>query len=222
MACMPGHPVVPRTARLLDAALTGRGQSGGHQAADCRRHRPLHVTTPDSTALHFVCERPYALNDAPDPKAAQRIALLHKPGTLDAFYPQKGVMSLGTALLEAARSHNPDCARALIAAGASLKAPAFSPTYMEQYPEIRQQTVREYVLSSTKELPILYSAEVTKLFKQDVLLGAAWACEGSRHCPFSLRCCVGLLGEHGAEASRLTLYCFEFCHNSLKTINTLE
>ena len=126
---------------------------------------PYHVTTPGSTALHFVCERPYELNDAPDPQAAQRIALLHKPGTLDAFYPQKGVMSVGTALLEAARSHNPDCVKALIAAGASLKAPAFSPTYMEQYPDTRQQTVREYVLSSAKESPILYSAEVTKLFK---------------------------------------------------------
>lgn len=126
---------------------------------------PYQVTTSGWTALHFVCQRPWDLNDTPDPQAAKRIALLLKKGNIDAFHEQKGRISVGTPLLEAARSYNPDCVKALIAAGASLKAPAYSPTYMAQYPETRQETVREYVLREAEKSPIVYSAKVAALFK---------------------------------------------------------
>ncbi|MEW9681205.1 hypothetical protein [Pseudomonas sp. TE50-2] len=47
-----------------------------------------------------------------------------------------------TPLLEAARSNNPDCVAALIAAGADPEAPAHSPTYMKNFPDTEQETVR--------------------------------------------------------------------------------
>ncbi|QJI41761.1 hypothetical protein HKK52_12820 [Pseudomonas sp. ADAK2] len=127
---------------------------------------PYGVTKVGSTALHFVCERAYNLSDQPDPQAAQRIALLHKAGTsIDAFQPQQQAWPVGTPLLESAIHHNPDCTKALMAAGADKDALAFPPEYVAEDPSAKGQTVRQNVLKSAKDVPDLYSDAVVKLFK---------------------------------------------------------
>ncbi|MEE1890005.1 ankyrin repeat domain-containing protein [Pseudomonas carassii] len=127
---------------------------------------PYQVTKPGSTPLHFVCERNFALQDQPDPQAAQRIAILLKKGSSpDEIHPQSGAVPVGTPLLEAARSHNPDCVAALIAAGADPDAPAHSPTYLKNFPDTEQKTVRQQVLAFSEKFDGLYSPEVVKLFQ---------------------------------------------------------
>lgn len=61
----------------------------------------------------------------------------------------------GTPDPQVARSYNPDYVKTLIVAGASLKAPAYSPTYMAQYPENRQKTASESVLPEAEKSPIV-------------------------------------------------------------------
>lgn len=73
--------------------------------------------------------------------------------------------AIHTPLLEAARSNNPDCVAALTAAGADPEAPAHSPTYMKNFPDTEQETVRQYILSRAAEPRSLYSPEVVKLFQ---------------------------------------------------------
>ncbi|WP_123585302.1 ankyrin repeat domain-containing protein [Pseudomonas brassicacearum] len=127
---------------------------------------PYGVSKVGSTPLHFVCKRAYALNDQPDPQAAQRIALLHKAGTsVDALQPQQQPWPVGTPLLENAISHNPDCIKALLAAGANQDAPAFPAEYVAEEPSVKGQTVRQHVLESAKDVPQLYSDAIVKLFE---------------------------------------------------------
>ncbi|MDD1014078.1 ankyrin repeat domain-containing protein [Pseudomonas rubra] len=127
---------------------------------------PYQVTLTGTTPLHHVCERAFEMNGQPDPQAAQRIALLLKKGSsIDAYHEQQGTFPVGTPLQEAARMDNPDCVAALIKAGASLKAPAFPESYLAKYPQAKQKTVQEYVLSAAEESPTLYTEEVVKLFK---------------------------------------------------------
>lgn len=127
---------------------------------------PYQVTKPGSTPLHFVCERAFAQEGQPDPEAAQRIALLLKKGSSpDEIHPQSGTVPIHTPLLEAARSNNPDCVAALIAAGADPEAPVHSPTYMKNFPDTEQETVRQYILSRAAKPRSLYSPEVVKLFQ---------------------------------------------------------
>ncbi|WP_339495938.1 ankyrin repeat domain-containing protein [Pseudomonas sp. RA_105y_Pfl2_P56] len=127
---------------------------------------PYGVSKVGSTPLHYVCVRAYALNDQPDPQAAQRIALLHKAGTsVDAFAPQQQAWPVGTPLLESAIRSNPDCTNALLAAGADKDAPAFPPEYVAQDPSVKGQTVRQNILKSVKNVPDLYSESIIKLFQ---------------------------------------------------------
>lgn len=127
---------------------------------------PYGISKVGSTPLHFVCERAYALNDQPDPQAAQRIALLHKAGTsIDEFAPQQRAWAVGTPLLESAIRQNPDCTKALLAAGADKDAPAFPPEYVAEDPSVKGQTVRQNVLKSAKDVPDLYSGGILKLFE---------------------------------------------------------
>lgn len=127
---------------------------------------PYGVSKVGSTPLHYVCVRAYALNDQPDPQAAQRIALLHKAGTsVDAFAPQQQAWPVGTPLLESAIRSNPDCTNALLAAGADKDAPAFPPEYVAQDPKVKGQTVRQNILKSVKKVPDLYSESIIKLFQ---------------------------------------------------------
>ncbi|WP_426203940.1 ankyrin repeat domain-containing protein [Pseudomonas sp. TWP3-1] len=127
---------------------------------------PYGVSKVGSTPLHYVCERAYALNDQPDPQAAQRIALLHKAGTsVDAFAPQQQAWPVGTPLLESAIRRNPDCTEALLAAGANKDAPAYPPEYVAQDPDAKGQTVRQNILKSVKDVPDLYSESIIKLFQ---------------------------------------------------------
>ncbi|MGE8393179.1 ankyrin repeat domain-containing protein [Pseudomonas sp. BIGb0427] len=127
---------------------------------------PYQVTLTGTTPLHHVCERAFEMNGQPDPQAAERIALLLKKGSsIDAYHEQHGTFPVGTPLEEAARTDNPDCVAALIKAGSSLKAPAFPESYLAKYPQAKQQTVQEYVLSAAEESPTLYTEEVVKLFK---------------------------------------------------------
>lgn len=127
---------------------------------------PYGVSKAALTPLHFVCERAFQLAGHPDPQAAERIALLHKKGTsIDALSPQQETLPIGTPLVENSRSHNPDCIKALMDAGASKDAPAFTPEYVGLLPELKGQTVRERVLESAKRSPILYPEDVLKLFE---------------------------------------------------------
>ncbi|QBF24803.1 hypothetical protein EXN22_03505 [Pseudomonas tructae] len=127
---------------------------------------PYQVTLTGTTPLHHVCERAFEMNGQPDPQAAQRIALLLKQGSsIDAYHEQQGTFPVGTPLQEAARMDNPDCVAALIKAGASLQAPAFPESYLAKYPQAKQKTVQEYVLSAAEESPTLYTEEVVKQFK---------------------------------------------------------
>ncbi len=127
---------------------------------------PYGVSKAALTPLHFVCERAFQLAGHPDPQAAERIALLHKKGTsIDALSPQQETLPIGTPLWENSRSHNPDCIKALMDAGASKDAPAFTPEYVAILPELKGQTVRERVLKSAKRSPILYPEAVLKLFE---------------------------------------------------------
>lgn len=127
---------------------------------------PYGVSRVASTPLHYVCTRSFELRDQPDPQAAERIALLHKKGTsIDALSPQQRPWPIGTPLAESAMSHNPDCIKALLDAGASKDAPAFTPEYALKDPEVKGRTVREHVLKSAETHPTLYSDAVVELFK---------------------------------------------------------
>jgi hypothetical protein len=68
-------------------------------------------------------------------------------------------------LLESAIHHNPDCTKALMAAGADKDALAFPPEYVAEDPSAKGQTVRQNVLKSAKDVPDLYSDAVVKLFQ---------------------------------------------------------
>ncbi|WP_445658287.1 ankyrin repeat domain-containing protein [Achromobacter sp. NCFB-sbj8-Ac1-l] len=124
------------------------------------------ITDVGSTPLHFVCSRAFDMKGKPDPEAGKRIALLLKPGTsIDATHVQKTPHPVETPLGEAAMSDNPDCVKALIAAGAEKTAPAYSPSYIAVRPSVQGVTVQQSVLSSAKKYPDLYSPSIVKLFE---------------------------------------------------------
>lgn len=110
--------------------------------------------------LHFVCGLNY--DEKPDPEAKERIALLTPKGrSLDQHYGKRGQHTRGTPLMFAAMSDNPECFKALIAAGARPDAQAYSDGDIEAEPELRG-SVREQVAKDVKKHPRLYSAEIVK------------------------------------------------------------
>jgi len=78
------------------------------------------------TPLHYVCKRPSDLKGKPEKDAAERIKLLMKSADSLNTPPKDDPMGVGVPLLEALKSNNPDCVRAMIDAGAKLNALAFS------------------------------------------------------------------------------------------------
>ncbi|HCD2062555.1 TPA: hypothetical protein NBJ75_004706, partial [Serratia marcescens] len=128
---------------------------------------PYGVSKVGSTPLHFVCTRDASQDGQPDPQAAQRIALLHKPGTsIDAQPPQQQAWPVGTPLLESLTSNNPDCVKALLAAGADKDALAFPAEYVAADPSVKGKTVRQNILGAAEKYPDLYSPEIVALFQK--------------------------------------------------------
>lgn len=126
---------------------------------------PYAVTDVGSTALHFVCARNYDDNGKPDPQAAERIALLlPKNGSIDMHHPQKQAWAVGTPLLEAAITKNPDCVKALLAAGANPDAIAYPDEYIKTDPAAKGMTVRKNILKYAKKYPTNYDKATLKLF----------------------------------------------------------
>jgi len=126
---------------------------------------PYAVTDVGSTALHFVCARKYEQEGQPDPQAAERIALLKpKTGSIDTHYPQRRAHPVGTPLLEATLTKNPDCVKALLAAGAQPDAIAYPDEYIKADPNAKGVTVRQDILKSAKEYPSIYDPVTLRLF----------------------------------------------------------
>ncbi|WP_232440112.1 ankyrin repeat domain-containing protein [Burkholderia ubonensis] len=117
-----------------------------------------------ASPLTFVCERRYELNGQPDPTAAERIAILHKPGTpVEPPRPARPAKSVPTPLLYAAMAHNPDCVKALLEAGANPDAPAMSGDVDgSDY----AGSVREVVARKAKSAPDLVDAAAAALIER--------------------------------------------------------
>lgn len=112
--------------------------------------------------LSFVCERRYELNGQPDPTAAERIAILHAPGTPIELQPgESRGRWVETPLLRAAMAHNPDCVKALLDAGANPDAPALIGAGKED----AGGTVREAVARGAKGTPDVYDGGAVALIE---------------------------------------------------------
>lgn len=102
-----------------------------------------------ATALNHVCERYVDLRGKPDPQAAERIKLLLKPGTdLNTVAWMKKSGDAPVPLMSAALVDNADCVRALIQAGASPDARAYSDAAAAGVSELKSATVRKDVLAN--------------------------------------------------------------------------
>lgn len=87
---------------------------------------PYAATADGVTPLYYVCVRAFPLDGKSDPGAAERIKLLHKPGTsVDLPAPLKGDGYLMTPLMQSVDHANPDCAKALLVAGANPDGPPY-------------------------------------------------------------------------------------------------
>ncbi|HSC81786.1 MAG TPA: hypothetical protein VLC08_15615 [Chitinolyticbacter sp.] len=127
---------------------------------------PYARTWVGSTPLHFVCGDVISETKKTDPDAAKRIALLLKAGTsIDAHYPQKQPHPVATPLGEALISKNPDCVRALLAAGAKPDALMYPESFAKADPSVKGKTVRQQARQGLKENPNLYSKAVVDLVK---------------------------------------------------------
>lgn len=113
--------------------------------------------------LHSVCKRSFSASGTPDPEAAERIALLR---------PEKASVDVlarasGTPLLESASQNNPDCVKALIAAGASLDAALYSEEILEDLDLLPgfKRSLRHHVLRQANVILNYYDDETINIFK---------------------------------------------------------
>ncbi|MBR8321236.1 ankyrin repeat domain-containing protein [Burkholderia cenocepacia] len=114
------------------------------------------------TPLSFVCERRYELDGQPDPTAAERIAILHEPGTpIEPRLGEQRVRWGETPLLRAAIVHNPDCVKALFDAGADPDAPALIGAGKDD----ATGSVREAVARGAKATPDVYDRRAVALIE---------------------------------------------------------
>ncbi|MBZ5789268.1 ankyrin repeat domain-containing protein [Burkholderia contaminans] len=112
--------------------------------------------------LGFVCERRYDLDGQPDPAAAERIAILHEPGTpIEPQRTEQRARWVETPLLRAARVHNPDCVKALLDAGADPDAPALVGAGKDD----TTGSVREAVVRGAKATPDVYDRRAVALIE---------------------------------------------------------
>ena len=115
------------------------------------------------TPLHYVCMRSSVLKGKPDKDAAERIKLLMK--SADSLNtpptPERLVAVVGVPLMDALESNNPDCARAMIAAGAKLDSVAYSDAVDKTDPSVKGLTVRQ----AAKKNRQLIDPETAKLLE---------------------------------------------------------
>lgn len=122
------------------------------------------VTSNGTIALHYVCGRYH--ESKPDPEASERIALLRpKGGSLDAHYPYSTKDTFGTPLMLSASADNPDCVKALIAAGANPDAQAYPDSQVKDDPA-KEGSVRQQVVKNAKKHPYSYDAQTLKIFEK--------------------------------------------------------
>lgn len=127
---------------------------------------PHHLNDIGVKPLSFVCHRSYEMKGQPDPQAAQRIALLVEKQTINVF-PERRTQGGGLPklpLAEAITQANPDCARAMIAAGADPDAEYYPADYTQRFPQ-RQISIRNYVKKDAlRGARRFYPPPITEIF----------------------------------------------------------
>ncbi|MBX9296413.1 ankyrin repeat domain-containing protein [Chromobacterium vaccinii] len=119
-----------------------------------------------ATAMHYVCERDFALTGKPDPDAEARIRLLQKAGAdINGMASPDADIPLGPPLMAAMINKNPDCVKALLKLGADPDGQAYAnPAHSVEWKHDKVPlTVREEVLSDTIGM---YPAELVKLLRR--------------------------------------------------------